>query len=251
MSFGENLQFLRKKNNITQEQLAERLGVSRQSVSKWESDGSYPEMEKLLQLCEMFSCNMDSLMRGSVEESIMEDTAHYDTHMNDFSRCISGAIGFFIFSLGLQCLFDEFRVAEEISSFVFWVCLAASVIVIIVKGMQHNQFQKKNPRINQFYTEDVLERFERRFLWLVAVPIGLVILDFACNPMLEKIFISRGFSDELSSTVFLWVLAAAVTMLVYGGMQKSKYSVEEYNQGNEYNLERSEEVLAAKRKIAK
>ena len=40
MSLGENLQFLRKKNNITQEQLAEQLDVSRQSVSKWESDSS-------------------------------------------------------------------------------------------------------------------------------------------------------------------------------------------------------------------
>ena len=50
MSFGENLQFLRKQKNITQEQLAERLEVSRQSVSKWESSQSYPEMEKLLQI---------------------------------------------------------------------------------------------------------------------------------------------------------------------------------------------------------
>lgn len=41
MSFGENLQFLRKRENITQEQMAERLEVSRQSVSKWESDLSH------------------------------------------------------------------------------------------------------------------------------------------------------------------------------------------------------------------
>lgn len=251
MSFGENLQFLRKKNNITQEQLAERLGVSRQSVSKWESEGNYPEMDKLLQLCEMFSCSMDALMRGSVEESVMEDTAHYDAHMNDFSRWISGAIGFFIFSLGLQCLFEEFQIGEEICNFVFWVCLAASVIVWIVKGMQHDLFQKKNPRINQFYTEDVLDKFERRFLWMVAVPIGMIILDFACNPLLEKIFMSRGFTDELSGAFFLWILAAAVTMLVYGGMQKAKYKIEEYNQENEYNTERGEEILAAKRKIGK
>ena len=50
MSFGENLQYLRKQKEITQEQLAEQLEVSRQSVSKWESGQSFPEMEKLLQL---------------------------------------------------------------------------------------------------------------------------------------------------------------------------------------------------------
>ena len=50
MSLGENLQFLRKKAEITQEQLAEQLEVSRQSVSKWESDTAFPEMDKILQM---------------------------------------------------------------------------------------------------------------------------------------------------------------------------------------------------------
>lgn len=48
MSLGENLQFLRKRENMTQEQLAEALEVSRQSVSKWESDSTYPETDKLM-----------------------------------------------------------------------------------------------------------------------------------------------------------------------------------------------------------
>lgn len=60
MSLGENLQFLRKKENITQEQLAEQLGVSRQSISKWESDTAYPEMEKLLQLCKLPSFEVNA-----------------------------------------------------------------------------------------------------------------------------------------------------------------------------------------------
>lgn len=64
MSFGQNLLFLRKmRNNMTQEELAERLNVSRQTVSKWELDATYPEMEKLLGLCELFSCTLDQLVR--------------------------------------------------------------------------------------------------------------------------------------------------------------------------------------------
>ena len=72
MSFGENLQCLRKQRDITQEQLAEQLEVSRQSVSKWESGASYPEMEKLLQICSLFNCNMDTLMPGDVRNSFAE-----------------------------------------------------------------------------------------------------------------------------------------------------------------------------------
>lgn len=64
MSFGKNLQLLRKmRNKMTQEDLAERMGVSRQTVSKWELDMAYPEMEKALELCRLFSCSMDQLVR--------------------------------------------------------------------------------------------------------------------------------------------------------------------------------------------
>ncbi|MDE5699642.1 MAG: helix-turn-helix domain-containing protein [Lachnospiraceae bacterium] len=65
MSFGQNLQCLRKmRNKMTQEELAEKLNVSRQTVSKWELDIVYPEMEKVVELCTMFSCTMDELVRG-------------------------------------------------------------------------------------------------------------------------------------------------------------------------------------------
>ena len=64
MSFGQNLQFLRKmRNSMTQEALADRMGVSRQTVSKWELDSVYPEMDKLIELCSLFSCTMDQLIR--------------------------------------------------------------------------------------------------------------------------------------------------------------------------------------------
>ena len=64
MSFGQNLQFLRKmRNSMTQEALADRMGVSRQTVSKWELDSAYPEMDKLIELCALFSCTMDQLIR--------------------------------------------------------------------------------------------------------------------------------------------------------------------------------------------
>lgn len=66
MSFAENLQYLRKRDQITQEELADQLGVSRQSVSKWETGEAYPETEKILALCDVFHVTMDDLMRRDV-----------------------------------------------------------------------------------------------------------------------------------------------------------------------------------------
>lgn len=67
MSFGKNLQYLRKmRRNMTQEALAEALQVSRQTVSKWELDVAYPEISKLIEICGLFNCSLDSLLRSDM-----------------------------------------------------------------------------------------------------------------------------------------------------------------------------------------
>ncbi|MBN2540425.1 MAG: helix-turn-helix transcriptional regulator [Bacilli bacterium] len=79
MSFGQNLQFLRKmRNKMTQEELAEKLDITRQTISKWELDAAYPEMNKLIELCDLFSCTMDQLVR---EEIVINEDAYSDIRM--------------------------------------------------------------------------------------------------------------------------------------------------------------------------
>ena len=62
MKFGENLRFLRKSKKLSQEDLADKIGVSRQSISKWECGDAYPEMNNILALCEIFNCKINSLV---------------------------------------------------------------------------------------------------------------------------------------------------------------------------------------------
>ena len=67
MSFGKNLQYLRRLcRNLTQEGLSEKLNVSRQTVSKWETDEAMPEMDKALELCKIFNCTLDNLFRDEM-----------------------------------------------------------------------------------------------------------------------------------------------------------------------------------------
>ena len=68
MSFGKNLQYLRQlSRGMTQEALAEKLNVSRQTISKWEMDAANPEMDKALELCKVFNCSLDSLFRDEMD----------------------------------------------------------------------------------------------------------------------------------------------------------------------------------------
>ena len=66
MKFYEKLVILRKKNNFSQEQLADRLGVSRQAVSKWESGTSVPDMDKMMNLCKILNCSLEELVDDGI-----------------------------------------------------------------------------------------------------------------------------------------------------------------------------------------
>jgi len=68
MTFSEKLALLRKKQGLSQEQLADRLGVTRQSVSKWESGLSLPEISKLVALSELFDVSVDYLVKDAMTE---------------------------------------------------------------------------------------------------------------------------------------------------------------------------------------
>ena len=66
MNFGQNLRNLRKSRNISQEELAERVKVTRQSVSKWETGEAYPEMNNILELCKIFHCHINDLVNDNI-----------------------------------------------------------------------------------------------------------------------------------------------------------------------------------------
>jgi len=68
MKFGENLKTVRKNKKMSQEQLAEKVNVSRQSVSKWENGEAYPEMNNILELCKIFNCKLNDLVHADMSD---------------------------------------------------------------------------------------------------------------------------------------------------------------------------------------
>jgi len=82
LSFSEKLRALRKEKGLSQEQLAELLNVSRQSVSKWESGQTYPEIEKLIILSNLFKITLDDL----VNDKKVEFTANIDNESKKDDR---------------------------------------------------------------------------------------------------------------------------------------------------------------------
>lgn len=68
MLLSEKIMSLRKRNGWSQEELAQQLGVSRQSVSKWESMASMPDIQKIMAMSELFGVSTDYLLKDELEE---------------------------------------------------------------------------------------------------------------------------------------------------------------------------------------
>lgn len=252
MSLGENLQYLRKRDNITQEQLAEQLEVSRQSVSKWESDTTYPEMEKLIQLCQMFHCSMDDLVQGTIKDIHLEDKTEYDTHMNQFSKFITIGIGLIL--LGICSMFFVYGcnyfigngevIKEEFSTMIFFIFLTVSVAVFIIAGIQHSDFEKKYPVLEHFYTEKEIDAFNKKFPVMIAVGVSVILIGIivmmgleAAYPQIDYYKSAAEYIESLEAAFFMFCIMIGATTIVYASMQKSKYSIDEYNKAHDKNSE--------------
>lgn len=231
MSLAENLQYLRAREGVTQEQLAERLDVSRQSVSKWESSASFPEMDTLIKLCNMFHTDMDTLLRGSVEQSFSEDTAGYDRFMTRYARLTAGAVSAIIAGTAVMMLL-HLSIGDMLSAAVFLLIVAISAVVLVAGGMEEDHFRKKHPAIPDFYTEQQKEQFHRRYIWYIAGGVGgilggvvLLLLTFTVLPEREPY-------ESMAGAAFMLIVAVSTFFLVYGGMSEDKYNIPKYNREN-------------------
>lgn len=247
MSLGENLQFLRKKENITQEQLAEQLNVSRQSVSKWESDSAYPEMDKLLQLCSMFHCSMDDLIQKDISLNYVVDEANYDNHFNEFSKFVSLAVGIILIGLSAMCFiyginyfFEREIIIEDFSPLIFLIFLVIGVAILVLMGIRHDDFKEKHPSVVNFYKEDEIDRFNRKFSVMVTIGVSLFIINMIILIGLQTVFPKIDGNDYLESLVaslFFLIIAIGTMILIYAGIQKDKYNIDKYNQLNDKKSE--------------
>ena len=98
MKFGENLKIIRKNKKMSQEQLAEKVNVSRQSVSKWETGEAYPEMNNILELCKIFNCKINDLIHNdmsdisSLDEEIIMNVVKFNEQKQKKVKTLSNTI---------------------------------------------------------------------------------------------------------------------------------------------------------------
>ena len=117
----------RKKNGWSQEELADKLGVSRQSVSKWEGAQAVPDMKKIIQMSEVFGVSTDYLLRDDIEEPQLPEVAPVDNGLEETVREVS-------MEEANAFLEHNERAASSISTGVM-ICILSQVILILLGGL--------------------------------------------------------------------------------------------------------------------
>ena len=120
----------------------------------------------------------------------------------------------------------------------FWVIMTIGILILVAYGMQDESYRKNHPFIQDFYTKEEKEAFEKRFPMLITTAIGLILTGmfiFGMNG--EHLPLRTGMTEDFYYGLFMVCVTAAVGIFVYSGMKKDEYDVEKYNKSNCPDLE--------------
>lgn len=230
MTLGQKLKVLLKDNGMTQEDLAERLDVSRQAVGKWVNDKGIPEVGKLVQISNLFGVSLDYLLKEDCEEKIVSEGRDisnigyyvsqemldgYLSYSRHTVNQIVGGISLFIVSSAFECFGQQ----NTIMYLLYWITMAAGIIIIIWHLLQIRQYQEiKNERLT--FDDKVFEEFKRqqenrRKKYAFTIIVGVVIL-LAGSEMERLIMTEFG---QIAGNVSGWVADTAwMALIIWAGM---------------------------------
>ena len=139
MTIGDRLLKLRKERNLSQEELANVLDVSRQTISKWETNQSMPDFDKIVPLCNYFNITTDELLTG--KENIVE--ANSINVKSNFARNIAIAVALYIMSLVAIIIFSAQFDQPIIGVSLFFTLIAIATGLLIYNGIYYKKESKE------------------------------------------------------------------------------------------------------------
>ena len=189
MKFGENLKNIRKSKNISQEYLAEKLGVSRQSVSKWETGENFPSMNNIMCLCEIFKCKINDLVHEdftdieSLDSEIrLENLMEFRSVSENYEK-VTGNVNLGDFLAEVSLVADATEYSEDSDAITLMTIHSAKGLefkVVFIVGLEENIM----PISKALYDESELE--EERRLMYVAITRAKDFLIILINTLQKK-----------------------------------------------------------------
>lgn len=243
MSFSENIQKLRKAYGISQEQFASQLNVSRQAVSKWESGNGYPEMEKLLLICDLYQCTLDSLVKGEIEfidteNNELDIKVEYETLSHRYA--LLEAIGLDAILIGVILLLSAndlsllFHISEDLSFGIgitlLLIFVAISIGIFSYASYLMNEFKALYPQLDNFYDENEITQAQKMSSIFTSIGTVIILIGTAFFMLMSILFENLTFPI----TILLFFTTIALHLFIYFGTLKERTNIEKYNQKKKF-----------------
>lgn len=256
MIFADKIIEERKKNGWSQEELASKLGVSRQAVSKWESAGSIPDLKRILQMSELFGVTTDYLLKDEIEEEplneyvetktikvSMEEANQYLDMKSKGSRIVANATSLCILSsvpLIVLGTMTEDHILIGFSLVLLLVLVAIAVYLFVNYGLRESHMQHLEKEI--FETEygvsgmvrERRDKYEPTFTRNIAIGVVLCILS-VIPTIMAGVMEVEDYMSGISVGLLLIIVSIGVNILIRAGMIKSSYDT--LLQEGEYTIE--------------
>ena len=280
MILAEKIMELRKKNGWSQEELAFQMDVSRQSVSKWESGASIPDLERILKLSQLFGVSTDYLLKEELDDLpaalhensdgengrrriTMEVANEFMENKIKASKKIAGAVSACILSpvvliyLGALAEFKENVISEGMAGgvgvIVLLLIVGLSTVFFILNGMKMEAFEHLNKEVFQLeYGVEAIVRkkmaqYEGINRLYTVTGVFLCIIS-VCPLLIASSLGASGYIQTICLLILFVIVAAAVFLIIVAGEKKACFHIllqeGDYTEGKKVEKKKEERVPA-------
>lgn len=217
MSLGEKLLKLRKKKGLSQEEVADILHVTRQTVSKWETDQSMPDFDKVVPICNLYEINTEELFHDEVStvregEEVLEENTILDQNYNHKKALFTTiAVMLYILSVVVIIFFSTVLRSPIVGVCVFFIVIAIATGLLIYIEMT-------KPLTNEKKKEKVLTREDRLYKRITSV---LALFVLAIYLIVSFLTMAWGV------TWILWIVYVLLTEIIKLGFSLKGVDIHE------------------------
>jgi len=222
--FGKNLMVLRKKRGVSQEKLADELGVSRQTIYLWENGDSVPDANKLLALKQFFGVSIDGLISGessteACDNSIEQNKITYSNFYRNFAVAAVLMIMLFGSSVVWSLLLGNASGAMFPVQLSIVICLP--VLIYFLSQVRSN---KELARENWFTK---IEKSNANKILVVKIAIGIGVFTTSTIPMASRLDYYGGLTPE-DTVVLMTLMWAVLALILHGAIMRRKFVIKNH-----------------------
>ena len=200
MSLGERLTKLRKEKGLSQEEVAEKLDVTRQTVSKWETDASTPDFDKIIPLCKLYNLTTDELLTGiKQEKEVTSSLSEEEKKRKRIGGLVFSIFLYFVAIAWIVSSISAFKVKAVIATSIFLLICGVATCIIIYSMIVYKKTETEEETKSKKLYKQVDE-----ILGLITVILYLVIsfMTMAWH-ITWIIFIIYGLISEIVKLIFM------------------------------------------------